>query len=63
MLVLTSYYGEVRQHLEWGKRHGHHADMHCSSLTQHGVKKLRWWTVCVRVCGCSLYVSVYVFTP
>lgn len=28
MLVLTSYYGEVRQHLQRGKRQSHHVDMH-----------------------------------
>lgn len=55
MLVLTSYYSEVRQHLEWGKRHGHLVDMHCSSLTQHE-EKLTWLTVCG--CACSLYVLI-----
>lgn len=47
MLVLTSYYGEVRQDLGGGKRHGHHVDMHCSSLTQHWEKRQVMSFVCV----------------
>lgn len=48
MLILSSYYSEVRQHLRGVKRHGHHVDRHRSSLTQHG-GKLRLLHVCVCV--------------
>ena len=59
MLVLTSYYSEVRQHLRGGKRHGHHVDRHLSSLTQHGGKTQTSACVCV----CILYVQSAVCAP
>lgn len=62
MLVLTGYYSEVRQHLEGGERHGHHVDMHCSSLTQHGGETSQA-ADCVSVCVCVAYMCVYHTVP
>ena len=61
MLVLTSYYGEVRQHLEWGET-SWTSCWHALLLSDSARgNKNWWWTVCVCVCVCAHVAYMFRF--